>query len=389
MTAAHSGIIPQQVPKEDIFSNPFYETLRREFEQTLIASIQRDPPALVVVPSSAALSLIPKGVLTSKKFAESHILLSAHVPGLYCSVRGNPVEHRNERLVLTLESVRLVSSVISVENVYEFGYSFKVLLVDKPLTADRGNVGDSAATETKTGGGPSEYLAAVPLVETDFLEKVIKLRKTYILVPGYETHLAARIRDISNMAGNQVVRYLASPPGLAVVQADIERSVYATLHAWIYPHLVNSAGDQSRFAGKLSDRSLIRIEQVLREQEASIKILQHCKQIAQVVEAEVVPIFAKIALGVTPQQKINHMVNVLEKIGSVLAHQFHISGAGGEDILAVLTVAVILANYDKAQIDLAYADMFLSAHEELKNTKAAFAVTNLRTCIEFLLTLTI
>jgi hypothetical protein len=145
----------------------------------------------------------------------------------------------------------------------------------------------------------------------------------------------------------------------------------------------------TRFSAKLSDKSIIRIERILREQEASVKILQHCKQIVQVIESDIVPIFAKVSLGVTPQQKINNLVNVLEKIGTVLSHQFHIPGAGGEDIIALLTVAVILANYEKAPIDLAYADMFMSAHEELSNSKVAFAITNLQTCVEFLQTLTI
>lgn len=376
-------------------SNPFYECLRVEHEHMLMTFLDRDPPALVVVPSLDAVSKMAKSMYSSKKFAESHILISALVPGLYCTVRGSPVEYRNERLVLTspADHSRIVVSVRSTESVYDLGHSFKILVVDKPLIC--GYIGESSTPSTpqpvdgspKSGGGPSEYLSAVPLVESDFFEKILRLRRSFLLAPGYEIALATRIMEMSAIAANQVLRYLPSPPSISVVQADVERAAYATLHAWIYPHVVECLGVNNNFSAVIKDKSQSGIERVLREMEAPAKILSQISSVIAVMQSEVVPMFSKTLRGVTPQQKINYLVSILEKISSIYTSK--LGSLGAEEIMALFSVAVILAHYDKARADLVYASLFLSVHNELSNTKASFAITTMTTCIDFLSSLVV
>ena len=400
--ASHSGIIQTQErpDKEDVMSNPFYESLRVEHADLLSAFLNREPQGIVIVPSEEAISRISKSVFSSKKFAESHILLSALVPGLYCTVRGAPVEYRNERLILTspADQSRTVASVRSTEGVFDLGQSFKILLVDKPLISGQDSGGELPASATpgeqgvadspRSGGGPSEYLSAVPLVESDFFEKVFRLRRSFLLVPGYEIALATRIRDMSAIAANQVIRYMASPPALAVVQADVERAAYATLHAWIYTHLVDSLGESKNFTANISDRSQSAIETFLREMEAPGKIVSQISSVIANTQSEIIPLFSKTLRAVTPQQKINYLTAILEKISSTFSAKFG-GNLGAEEIMALFSVAVILANYDKARADLAYASIFLAVHEELATSKASFAITTMTTCIDFLSSLVI
>lgn len=388
----NSGIVRATTTKEDIFSNPFYEYLRQNHEDLLVSAIQREPPSVLVVPSSQALMGVSKSVFQSKRFAESHILFSAHIPGLFCSVRGSPVEFRNDRLILTVEGTKHVCPVSSTESIYDFGNAFKVLVVDKPLIRVRSDEteattalgsGKTPDSIIRTGGGPSEYLAAVPLIETDFIEKVSKLRRSFLLVPGFEGHLALRIKEMSTIAGNQVVRYLPAPtPPVSVIQQDIERAVYATLHAWIYPHIQSVVENKTLFAENLKKPTSL----ILRELEAPPGLLSNISGVESAVKSEICPIFQKLMIAITPQQKINGIVAAQERIGDILKTRFQIPSPGAEDILALLTSAIVLSNHTQGIADLAYCLMFLQSHEELRSSKAAFAVTTFSTCIEFLST---
>jgi hypothetical protein len=235
----------------------------------------------------------------------------------------------------------------------------------------------------RTGGGPSEYLAAVPLIETDFIEKVSKLRRSFLLVPGFEGHLALRIKEMSTIAGNQVVRYLPSPtPPVSVVQQDIERAVYATLHAWIYPHIQSAVESKTLFAENLKKPTSL----ILRELEAPSGLLSNIAGVESAVKSEICPIFQKLMIAITPQQKINGIVAAQERIGDILKTRFQIPSPGADEILALLTSAIVLSNHTQGIADLAYCLMFLQSHEDLRSSKAAFAVTTFSTCIEFLST---
>ena len=360
----NSGII--QPKQHDIFSNVFYEVLRNDFPQLLTDT------ATLVIPSNMV--GISKALYSSKKFAESHVLVSAHVPNLYCTVRGNPVEQRGDRLITTgVDNNRNVSTIQKTESFYDVGKLFKVFIVDRPLMSEaRTEEAGENEKRSKTivsGGGPSEYLSSVPLIEEDFFEKISKIRKTYILVPGFETHLAQKIKDVSNMASSQISRYLQPSPPIESIQADVERAAYVTLHAWIYPHfssLVKSALPES-----------MDIEKILREMQAPESVLGSLSSIVPSIESDIVPLFSKLAVAVTPQQKINYLIKIFEK--------FHLRSSGGaEELLALVAVAIIVSGYKKGAQDVAYMQMYLSVHEDLQNQKPGFVITTFSSCVEFL-----
>ena len=382
----NSGIIATNHSKEDVSSNPFYEFIRVEYEALLAKAVGHDPQGLIVVPSQTALAAILKPVYTSKKFVESHILLSAHIPGLFSSVRGNPVEYRSDRLIVSSAGTKNVSPVISSEGMYDLGNSFKVLVVDKPLlpglVLEPSGEDSKTPSSPRTGGGPSEYLAAVPIVEQDYVEKISKLRRTYLLVTGFESHLAVRIRDLSTLAASQAVRYLPAPsPGVATVQQDVERATYATLHAWIFPHIISTTEERKNYKTNILKSSL---DELLREAQSPDAIVKNLSIIQSAVQESILPIFQRINNSVTPQQKINALISCQEKICEISKLKLGINAPGAEEMIAFLIIATVVGRYEQAPADLAYVNMFLSAHEELRNSKAGFAVTTLSTCVDFL-----
>ena len=377
----NSGIIPVK-HSEDIFSNPFYEILRSNYSQLLTDS------SIVVVPSTETLASVPKSIISTRKFAESHVLVSAFVPNLFCAVRGNPVEQRGDRLVSTIgaENDKAVATILHSENMYDVGNSFKVLVVDRPLIPgdfsqgiSTQSVNRSPKNDTVTsGGGPSEYLSAVPLVEQDFFEKLVRIRKTYLLVPGYEGHLAQKIKDMSTITSNQLSRYLQPSPPLEVIQADVERAAYATLHTWIYQHILEVTGESLRIKENVSEKSSEKIGNILRELHVPVSLLS----VVPTLEEEIVPQFSRLAFAVTPQQKINYLQRIFDKIESIIL--LNNKSFGADELLAVLTVSVVLAGYTRGQADVAYMETFLGVHEDLGAQKPAFLVTTFNSCIQFL-----
>ena len=372
----NSGIIQPKRSSESIFENPFYEILRQDFPQLLTES------ALVAIPCAAALQAIPKSAMATRKFAESHVLVSAHIPHLYCTVRGNAVEQRGDRLITTgVDNSKTVAAIQHSENIYDFGTALKIMVIDRPLMAGDWTpapLSPMMARNVSSGGGPSEFLSSVPLIEQDFFEKLVKLRRTFLLVPGFESHLSTRVKDLSSLTANQISRYLQPTPPVPTIQADIERAAYATLHTWIYQHVSECVGER-KFS---HDKSPQHIEKVLREMQAPVSVLAIFRSLLPTIEAETQPLFAKLAQAVTPQQKINYLIQIFSACESLL--QSNLKSVGAEELLALLAIAVILAQYTKGIYDVKYMETFLLAHEELSSQNPAFVVTTFSSCNQFL-----
>ena len=393
MAATSSGIIVAS-HKEEIFSNPLYELIRAEYQTQLKADMSAGKAVLIVLPTVSMLEKLTKSVYSSKKFIESHILQSAHVPGLFCSIRGNAIEVRGDRLIPTLgmpTATRSIS-IIQSENIFDLGNSFKIIIVDRPLTGDivQGDSGDSRDSRgdriigVQSGGGPSEFLSHSAMIETDFFDKLTRLKNTYILCPGMESHFANRIKELSTQTANQLVRYLPAPaPSFQLVQADIERVAYATLHGHLFPHIVNVMGENETLVKNCCDRSTIKLENVLREAQAPEEIIVNIKSILPFIEALVVPEMNKINEAITPQQKINYLIMVSEKLTSIF-REASIKDVSAEHLLAGMLLGIICANLQKSNIHVPHMTMFLNVHPELAVEKGSFAATTFQSCVEFL-----
>jgi len=393
MAATSSGIIVAS-HKEEIFSNPLYEVIRSEYQSQLKADMSAGKAVLIVLPSTSVLEKLTKPVYSTKKFLESHILQSAHVPGLFCTVRGNAVEIRGDRIIPTfsVSSNRSSSaSIIQTENIYDLGHSFKVVVVDRSLCGDEiHKEGENTKSKSdvvhsvQSGGGPSEFLSHSAMIETDFFEKLKKLKNTYILCPGLESHFANRIRELATQTANQLIRYLPAPvPSFQLVQADIERVAYATLHGHLFPHIAQTVGENETLVKNCADKSVVRLDHVLREAQAPEEILLNLKTILPFVEGIVVPEINKMNEAITPQQKINYLVLVSEKLTSIY-REIKIKEVSADHLLAGMLIAIVCANLQKGNVHVPHMGMFLSVHPELSVEKGSFAATTFQSCVEFL-----
>ena len=393
MAATSSGIIVAS-HKEEIFSNPLYELIRAEYQNQLKSDMSAGKAVLIVLPTTSVLEKLGKSVYSTKKFLESHVLQSAHVPGLFCTIRGNAVEIRGDRVVPTFTGASTRSctaSIVQTENIYDLGHSFKVIIVDRPLCGeiirdtDGSRKPDKAASPAvQSGGGPSEFLSHSAMIETDFFEKLKKLKNTYILCPGLESHFANRIRELATQTANQLIRYLPPPvPSFQLVQADIERVAYATLHGYLFPHIGSSVGENETLVKNCADKSAVRLEHVLREAQAPEEIVVNLKTILPFIEAIVVPEISKMNEAITPQQKINYLLLASEKLTSIYREN-RIKGTSAEHLLAGMMIAIICAKLQRGNVHVPHMSMFLSVHPELSAEKGSFAVTTFQSCLEFL-----
>lgn len=388
MAATSSGIIVAS-HKEEIFSNPLYELIRMQYESQLKSDMSANKSMLIVLPCLSVLEKLTKSVYSTKKFLESHILQSAHVPGLFCTVRGEALEIRGDRIISASRS--LSATILQTDNIFDLGYSFKVVVVDKALsgdierdTAQQGKSDAATPVVVQSGGGPSEFLAHSAMIETDFFEKLKRLKNTYILCPGLESHFANRIKEISTQTANQLIRYLPAPaPSFQLVQADLERVAYATLHGHVFPHLGLAIGENETYVKNLANKSIVRIEHVLRESQAPDEIVVNLKSILPFIKGLIVPEINRINEAITPQQKINYLVLVSEKLTSIF-REAKIRETSADHLLAGMLIGIICANLQKANIHVSHMAMFLSVHPELSMEKGSFAATTFQSSVEFL-----
>ncbi len=382
-TSGGSGIIVAAAPSESVTSNPLYE---------LISDSKLTGP-LVIVPSRQVLEQLGKSVYSTKKFIDSHIFQAAHVPNLFCSMRGCAIEVRGDRVFPAMRSSLKASPPITVlqsENIYDAGNSVRVLVVDRPLfgeyTVKEGGVIEGAPTSSDTNptSGPSEYLAACPMVENDFIEKIAKLRKTFLLTPGYEIDFATRIKELAYTASSQLIRYLQPPvPELNTVRADIERVAYASLHAYLFAHLQDALGENVVLSKNCSDASHVRLDVILRELQAPNDVLVAMDKLIPLLNSMIVPDLAKLQRAVTPQQKLNYLADIVEKLNNVFK-EIKIEHCSAEHLVAGMTMALILAKSDKAHVHVAHIEMYMAVHTELSMEKCAFAFATFNSCVEFL-----
>jgi hypothetical protein len=275
-------------------------------------------------------------------------------------------------------------NIIQSENLYDGGQAVRVMVVDRPLEGEF--IGSTPKTDETSprmaANGPSEYLSTCPMVENDFVEKISKLRKTFLLLPGYETVFAGRIKELANTTASQLLRYLRPPvPELSLVRADIERVAYASLHAFVFGHLRKVLGENDML--NLGDGSELRVELVLRERQAPSDIFPVLDKLIPNVKNRICPEFDKLQKAITPQQKLNYLSNITETLGTIF-QDTKIEHCSTEHLLAGMAIAFVIDKCQHARVHVAHMEMYLAAHPELAMEKCSFAFATFNSCVEFL-----
>eukprot|EP00933_Yihiella_yeosuensis_P035495 TRINITY_DN2904_c0_g1_i4.p1 TRINITY_DN2904_c0_g1~~TRINITY_DN2904_c0_g1_i4.p1 ORF type:complete len:443 (-),score=74.41 TRINITY_DN2904_c0_g1_i4:263-1591(-) len=241
--------------EEDLMQNPFLQVLRASFEGIYAQAAARGERTCLLVPCADCL----EGESFGQVFAETHLLQATCVPGCYMNLLGQGVEIKSSTVSthLGFQEPR-VCEVLQNDSMYDLGNSFKVLVIDKPLSgrykplkgassAVSSQPAAAATTAASSTAGTSEpsaedWLNTAPGIQGDLFDQVDRFRKTFIPVPGCEMSTAERIRDICREATQRLIRHhkLTLPSQHRQLEYVVSRNAYAALHSFVFPHLKRS-----------------------------------------------------------------------------------------------------------------------------------------------------
>ncbi|KAF4674615.1 hypothetical protein FOL47_009006 [Perkinsus chesapeaki] len=421
------------VVEEDIFKNPFFSKVRNE--DTLLqyaagagsgASSAADSgrPPVILVPCSRCLSGQPESSSLSRHQIEAHILQSAHVPGQYCNLRGQGLEVKSDRVVTGAGfAQRRVCHITQTENMCRGKLdqrSLRILVLDRPVCGPYNTGKGGAGPASLAMAGPCDWLAACPQAENDFYDRIFGFRQTYLLVPGYEKAAAVRIRDIAADAVAAVERFEASsfsglvrpvsaPPG-SDIKFEVERTAYATLHAFLFSHILEyTLPSDTKLADRIRNYSTsgsINVRTVLAAASAPKDILAAKTEVlARCVQSLEVEL-GKLDNQITPMDKLSSITAALEhcqKLVSEIVRSSMLAGASGhgggqtrvevsaDHVLAMFVASIAsLANtrsHANARLQInahtCHIDMYVEAHEELKFSQGQYALSTLHSALAF------
>ncbi|KAF4668077.1 hypothetical protein FOZ61_007209 [Perkinsus olseni] len=430
------------VSQEDIFTNPFFAKVREEDSLLQYAAgggstgaAESGRPPVILVPCQRSLSGQPESASLSRHHQiEAHILQSAHVPGQYCNLRGQGLEIKSDRVITGVGfGQRRICHVTQTENMYDYGTNFKIFVLDRPVcgayTSGRGGAGPASLAMA----GPCDWLSGCPQAEDDFYDKIFKFRQTYLLVPGYEKAAAVRIRDIASEAVAAVerheagkpsglVRPVAAPPG-SDIKHEVERTAYATLHAFIFPHILQyTLPEDTRLTERIRRYAIVQefvfrnycnggnlnLRTILAAASAPKDILAAKNDVLTRSVQSLVAELGKLDNQIAPMDKLSAMtvcgtaLEHCQKLVSEIVRSSLLVTApdqGGparvevsaDHVLAMFVAAIasLASSRDRAntrvQINahMCHVDMYVEAHDELKFSQGQYAVSTIHSALEF------
>jgi hypothetical protein len=286
--------------KEEIFSNCLYELIRKDSSIGQLLEGKRQ--FLILLPSSKILAAVGSQNYATKCFIDSHIIQSIHIPGMFVTLRGHGAELKGDRI--TVNGPKRVTAIVTqTESVYDLGSSLKILVIDRPLVGEY--TPPPPLTASGDSVGPSEWLAGCPLIESDYFEKILRLKKSFILVPGYESLLADRIRTLSLSAARAVLNYspTADTP-VEVIADEIERAGYVTLNSTIFSHFLEYCG--------IVKGDPIPVTLELLEEIDSPADLRGDRKFIELIKIEIIPKFNELEKILNPVSKLETLKIILE-----------------------------------------------------------------------------
>ena len=330
--------------------------------------------------------MLPKAQPTSPVIPESHVFKqTAFQTSMLANSRGQSVELKGERVLTGLGfPQQRVCQVLGWENVFVDTRTVRVCLIDKPLYGEFVQETEKKRATIFNGGGPCEWLAVAPLVETGFFDRLQFTRKSFLLVEGYEKETAIRIRQIADSTGAALLDVEpAFKREAETVLTDIERAAYASLHSWLFPHLVSLPINQEKERNlrmKISDlpgaESLMVVYQAPKEMQS--------KKLVSLIVSRCESEIAKLDEIVSPHQKLSTLSRLSIAMGSVLTEM------SGEHLVAGFVVLIKdakMLNWYYPHIS--HMEMLLAAHPNtLALGQAAYALSAFQSALDFILNVT-
>ena len=371
--------------KEDLAINPFYSALFTQQADLFRNAAERLEKGLLLVPCASS--------LTERKwekfFFESHLMEPAYIPGTFCNWRGQAVEVKADRVITSLGfKEQRVCTVLQQDSVFEFGRSIKILVIDRPLIGNFAPPADPSERQRASlhaGGGPCEWLAAAPLVESDFFDSLSKFRKTFLLVEGFENAFAQRITELSQTASLALIKYSKNLESQrSQIENDVERAAYATLHAWIFPHIMSTS--RLRDEEVKAKISMLPADDVLLAlMQAPNELIAGTKRLVAFCESRLIGSLKAVDTIISPHQKLSAFARVLEMLSQGISEACKGVQVSGEHLVPAFAILIRHANLNVFYAHIVHVEMLLGVHaNSLALGQGAYALSTFQSAIEFL-----
>ena len=337
------------------------------------------------------LVMLPRALpvdLTDKVLVEAHVFKQTFLAAMLANGRGQSVEIRGDRVLTGLGfAQQRVCQVLGWENVTFEAKTVRICVLDKPLYGDFEEAEDQAVERRRAtlfnGGGPCEWLAVAPLIETGFFDRLQFTKKTFLLIEGYEKETATRIRQIAQVTGSALLEVEPSFRREAeAILTDIERAAYASLHSWLFPHLVavNATKDgnlKKKLSALPSAESLMTIFQAPKE-------LQNKKAVAAVI-SRCSADFRGLDEIISPHQKLSALTRLSTAMGTLFSELC--GSSSGEHLVTGFIILVKEVNLTVFFPHVSHMEMLLAAHPNtLALGQGAYALSAFLSAMDFLAT---
>jgi len=393
--------------------NPFLRVLRASFEDLYRRAAERGEATMLLVPCAECL----EGEGFSQIFIETHVLQAACVPGCFMNLCGQGIEIKDASVSTHLGfTEHRTCEVLQTESMFDFGGTFRVLVIDRPLIGRYRTVQSAidraqAAGKAKSGAGPgagagaagmglpalpghsdqpAEWLNSAPAIQDALFDEVDRFRKTFVQVPGCEQSTAERIREIVDDAVKKLVKHhqLIQPTHRKQLELHVSRNTYAVLHSFVFPHLQRIlSGPEERLERGV--RSYATVADLLGAIPGAqgrglglVDLTGCCEQLAEIDHK------------ITPHEKIaciDEAHSVLQRCIAEGAKVAAIGGSGsgaieitGDDVLSLFILAAYKSSLQHRLAHIAHVEMYLQG-SDAQFQEGGYAVSALQAALQFFL----
>eukprot|EP00927_Polykrikos_kofoidii_P051006 TRINITY_DN44823_c0_g1_i1.p1 TRINITY_DN44823_c0_g1~~TRINITY_DN44823_c0_g1_i1.p1 ORF type:complete len:470 (+),score=71.28 TRINITY_DN44823_c0_g1_i1:128-1537(+) len=394
--------------EEDLMKNPFLRVLRASFESLYRRAAERGEATTVLVPCAECLEGEREGF--TQVFMEAHVFQETQVPCCFMNLLGQGVEIRDSCVSTDLGFPEERScNVVQVESMYDFGNTFRVNVIDKPLIGKYRKLQSQSCVETKGGSGGRPAVASAgasilallseaPAVEDWFYDQLLQFRKTFVQVPGCEQSTAERIREIVGDAMKRLTKHhrLEQPTRIRQLDYQVSRNAYAMLHSFVFQHLQRILAPAER-----------RLEKAIRSYDSVEELLSAVpgatgRGLGRVNVQACSDHLAQMDHEITPHEKIGCINDSHSALQRCIAEGALSSGDGqrreaaveitGDDVLSLFIIALFNCVMKDRLAHIAYVEMYLQgaagrsgSNEAARFEEAGYAVSALQAALQFFL----
>mmetsp|Transcript_29080 Transcript_29080/g.83349 ORF Transcript_29080/g.83349 Transcript_29080/m.83349 type:complete len:472 (+) Transcript_29080:38-1453(+) len=393
--------------EEDTNQNPFLHALRTSYEGIYSQAVERGEATALLVPCAECL----EGDSFGKMFVEAHVLRASQIPGCYMNLQGQGVEVKESSVSTHLGfSEDRTCDVLQSESMYDYGNTFRVLVISRPLVGKYRAIPDRsparASMSAMTAGlpmplsgadAPGDWLNLAPSIQDDFFDQVDRFRKTFVQVPGCEQSTAERIREIVNDANKRLIKHhrLAQASQHRQLDYHVSRHAYAALHSFVFPHLQRILGEpEGRLDKAIKSYASVGelVDAIPGAQGRGLGLVDvsGCSEQLALMDHKITP-HEKIACIDEAHSLLQHCVAEGARAGP-RSREGGVLEITGDDVLSLFILAVYGSALQHRLAHVAHVEMYLQgaagrsgSNEAARFEEAGYAVSALQAALQFFL----